>query len=248
MSRSGMFFGIGVGPGEPGLIPVAAWNTLKKCDMIFVPRARTMDHSIARRCLPTNEIPQHRFREVEFTMDSDRSVLSAHYTELAEMIAAELVAGRDVAYLTLGDSLTYSTYIYTLAALQDRMPDVRYRTFPGVTSYCAVAAAAGFALGEGKQQILILPCPAKMAELRSMIEAHDIVVLMKIGDRLSAVLTLLRQMGIANDCAFGSHVGMPDEIIYGDVAKMDPENSRGYLSTLLIRKSPAEKRHLGAQL
>lgn len=29
MIRSGKFFGIGVGPGEPGLIPVAAWNTLK---------------------------------------------------------------------------------------------------------------------------------------------------------------------------------------------------------------------------
>ncbi len=35
MIRSGMFFGIGVGPGEPGLIPVAAWDTSEKvsCDL-----------------------------------------------------------------------------------------------------------------------------------------------------------------------------------------------------------------------
>jgi precorrin-2/cobalt-factor-2 C20-methyltransferase len=245
VNRSGMFFGIGVGPGEPGLIPVAAWNTLIKCQVIFVPRARTMDHSVARRCLPTDEIPQERFREVEFTMESDRSALSARYAELAEAIAAELIAEKNVAYLTLGDPLTYSTYIYTLAALQDRMPGLRYRTFPGVTSYCAVAAAAGFALGEGKERILILPCPAQTAELRSMIEAHDIVVLMKIGDRLPEVLALLRQMSIANYCAFGSHVGMTDEILYGNVAEMDPEKNRGYLSTLLIRKGG--KLHLPAR-
>jgi precorrin-2/cobalt-factor-2 C20-methyltransferase len=245
--RSGTFFGIGVGPGEPGLIPVVAWNTLKKCEVIFVPRAKTMNHSIARRCLPTDEIPQDRFREIEFTMESDRSVLSAHYTELAEIIAIELCAGRDVAYLTLGDPSTYSTYTYTLVALLDRMPNLRHRTFPGVPSYCALAAATGFALGEGKQRILIMPCPAQMSELRSMIETHDIVVLMKIGDRLPAVLALVHQMGIADHCVFGSHVGMADAILYANVAEMNPEKNRGYLSTLLIRKERPEKRHLGAQ-
>jgi precorrin-2/cobalt-factor-2 C20-methyltransferase len=243
VSQSGMFFGIGVGPGEPGLIPVTAWNTLKKCHVIFVPRARTMNHSVARRCLPTDEIPQQRFREVEFAVESNRNVLSAHYAELAELIAAELIEGRDVAYLTLGDPLTYSTYIYTLGALQERVPDLRHRTFPGVTSYCAVAAAARFPLGEGKERILILPCPTEMVELRSMIEAHDIVVLMTLGDRLAAVLALLRQMGIANYCAFGSHVGMTDEMLYGSVVEMDPSESAGYLSTLLIRKSPSKKYH-----
>jgi precorrin-2/cobalt-factor-2 C20-methyltransferase len=247
VTRTGTFFGIGVGPGEPGLIPVAAWNTLKKCQVIFVPRASTTKHSVARRCLPTDEIPQHHFREVEFSLEADREVLSAHYAELAEIIAKELCAGQDVAYLTLGDPLTYSTYIYTLAALRDRLPDLRHRTFPGVTSYCAVAAAAGFALGEGKQHILILPCPARMEELRSMIETHDTVVLMKIGDRLPAVLDLLRQMGIAHHCVFGSRIGMADEVLYANVAEMDPEKTRGYLSTLLIRKNAIEKRCPGAE-
>jgi precorrin-2/cobalt-factor-2 C20-methyltransferase len=242
-----MFFGIGVGPGEPGLIPVAAWDTLKKCEVIFVPRAKTMNHSVARRCLPTDEIPQDRFREIEFAMETDRSLLSAHYARLAEMIAAELRAGRNVAYLTLGDPSTYSTYTYTLGELQDRMPDLRYRTFPGVPSYCAVAAAAGFALGEGKQRILISPCPAQITELRSMIETHDIVVLMKIGDRLPAVLNLLHQMGVEDQCVFGSHVGMADEILYRNVAELDPEKSRGYLSTLLIRKDELGKHHPEAQ-
>ena len=121
MSVPGKFFGIGVGPGEPGLMSVIAWESLKRCDVIFVPRARTREHSVARRCLPANEIPNERFREVEFTMDSDRNRLREHYASLAETIAAELRAGKDAAWLTIGDPMTYSTYIYALAALKDRL-------------------------------------------------------------------------------------------------------------------------------
>ena len=45
-----------------------------------------------------------------------------------------------------------------------------------------------------------------------------------------------------------AHVGMADAILYPNVAEMDPEKSRGYLSTLLIRRDTLEKkRHLGAQ-
>ena len=49
-------------------------------------------------------------------------------------------------------------------------------------------------------------------------------------------------MRIANHCAFGSHIGMTDEILYGNVADMDPNKSAGYLSTLLIRKSAGKMR------
>ena len=247
MTTPGMFCGIGVGPGEPGLIPVAAWEFLKRCDVIFAPRATTMDHSVARRCLPANEIPGERFREVEFTMDSDRGLLREHYAALAETISSELRAGKDVAYLTIGDPFTYSTYIYTLEALKDCLPELRRRTYPGVPSYCAVAAAAEFPLGDGKERVLILPCPDDPPELRAAIESHDIVVLMKIGRRLPAVLALLQEMGIAANCAFARHAGMEDEVVHTGVHNMEPEKSPGYLATMLIRKSPAERRHAGVQ-
>lgn len=247
MSVPGKFFGIGVGPGEPGLISVIAWECLQRCDVIFAPRARTMEHSVARQCLPANEIPDERFREVDFTMDSDRSRLREHYASVAETIAVELRAGKDAAWLTIGDPMTYSTYIYTLAALKDRMPEVRHRTFPGITSYCALAAAAEFPLGKSKERVLILPCPEEMPELRAAIETHDIVVLMKIGERLPVVLGLLREMKIASNCAFGRHVGMNDQVLHADVDGMEPVKSLGYLATMLIRKSPLKMRHAGVQ-
>jgi precorrin-2/cobalt-factor-2 C20-methyltransferase len=243
VSKLGTLYGIGVGPGPQGLIPVAAWQALQRADVIFVPRAASADASVARQCLAGLDVPEERFREVEFTMDPNRRVLSAYYSELAEAIAEELRAGRDVAYLTIGDSLTYSTYGYTLAAVLDRLPDLPHRTFPGVTSYAAAAAALDWPLGEGKERTLILPCPDDMDALRRDIEGHDIVVLMKIGRRLPQVLPLLAEMGIAQQCAFARRIGLPGELLCVDVSRLDATKDLGYLSTMLIRRHPREKRH-----
>jgi precorrin-2/cobalt-factor-2 C20-methyltransferase len=243
MSVLGKFYGVGVGPGEPGLIPVAAWEAVQRCEVIFVPRAQSMDCSVARRALPPNDLPPERFREIEFNMDPDRTALRDHYRLVAETIAGELRAGKSAAWLTLGDPLTYSTYSYALAALIDRLPGLEHRTFPGVTSYSAVAAAADWPLGEGKERVLILPCPESADELRAAIETNDVVVLMKIGARLPMALALLREMGIEQHCAFGRRIGMPEEFLCAGVGELRSENSLGYLSTMLIRKAPREKRH-----
>lgn len=242
MSAPGHFVGVGVGPGPAGLIPVAALAALQDADLIYLPRARSSETSVARQCLAGLAIPEGKFREIEFQMDPDRSVLSEHYGELAEIVAAELRQGRNVAYLTIGDSMTYSTYGYLLAALRDKLPDLRHTTFPGVTSFAATASALSWPLGEGKERILILPCPDDMAALRADIGSHDIVVLMKIGARLPAVLALLGELGIARHCAFARRIGLPGEVLCEDVSQLDADAS-GYLATMLIRRTAREKRH-----
>lgn len=238
----GHFWGIGVGPGPQGYLPLAALEALQSADLIFTPRARGAGQSVALQCLAGIVIDAARLREIEFNMDPDRSVLRSHYGELADSIAAELRAGRSVAYLTIGDTLTYSTYGYVLAALEARLPGFAHRTFPGITSYAAAAAAMDWPLGEGKQRLLVLPCPDDAAALRADIESHDIVVLMKIGARLGWVLALLREMGIARHCAFARKIGLPGELLAADVERLDASEASGYLATLLIRKAAVEQR------
>jgi precorrin-2/cobalt-factor-2 C20-methyltransferase len=154
-----------------------------------------------------------------------------------------LRAGLNVAYLTIGDTFTYSTYGYILAALQQQLPGLAQRTFPGITSYAAAAAAMSWPLGEGKERTLILPCPDDAESLRADIESHDIIVLMKIGKRLPWVLDLLRELGIAEHCAFARRIGLADEMLSADVGNLNATDAMGYLATLLIRKTPREQRH-----
>lgn len=243
MSKLGTFWGIGVGPGPAGYVPLAAVEALRLADIVFTPRATTSESSVALRCLTGIAIAPERIREIEFYMDTDRSILSEHYAQLAKTIAEELRAGLNVAYLTIGDTLTYSTYSYVLAALQELLPALPQRTFPGITSYAAAAAAMSWPLGEGKERTLILPCPEEAASLRADIESHDIVVLMKIGKRLPWVLELLSDLGISDHCAFARRIGLADEMLSTDIGHLNGTEAMGYLSTLLIRKTPREKRH-----
>lgn len=240
---SGHLFGIGVGPGPRGLLPVAAVEALSRAAIVYLPRARSAELSIARQCLDGLDVPLSRVREIEFTMDPDRTVLREHYVALAREIAVELEAGRDVAYLTLGDPMTYSTYGYTLAALRDRLPALRATTIPGVTSFAAAAAAMSWPIGEGKERVLILPCPDDMGALKLDIESHDVVVLMKIGKRLPLVLRLLQEMGISSHCALASRIGLPGETLCSDVGTLPDDAALGYLSTMLIRRVERKKRH-----
>jgi len=167
MSLLGTFYGIGVGPGPAGYIPLAAVEALQQADIIYAPRAHSSETSVALQCLAGIDIAQERIREIEFTMDPDRTVLSEHYAQLAETIAVDLRAGLNVAYLTIGDSLTYSTYGYILAALREYLPGLPHRTFPGITSYAAAASAMGWPLGVGKERTLILPPPRRCGSIET---------------------------------------------------------------------------------
>jgi precorrin-2/cobalt-factor-2 C20-methyltransferase len=241
MKGMGKFFGVGVGPGPARLIPLAAWEALKQADLIFVPRARHVERSIARQCLAGLNLPEHKFKEIIYNMEPERDQLDAHYAKLAKELADQLRRGKTIAYLTIGDSLTYSTYSYLVTALLEELPGVEQTTFPGITSYSAIAAAFTWPLGQGKERILILPCPDDLDHLREDIEGHDVVVLMKIGLRLSGVLDLLREMGIAQHCVFASRLGLAGEVRADNLLDFEPGESLGYLSTMLIRKQGKER-------
>ena len=75
----------------------------------------TVEQSVARQCLAGLGLDHAPFIDVEFLMDNDRRQLGNHYQTLAAEIATRIRAGQKVGYLTIGDSLTYSTYGYVLA-------------------------------------------------------------------------------------------------------------------------------------
>ncbi len=239
----GRFVGIGVGPGPAQLISVAAWEELQCCDLICYPRATSQESSAALHALEGLELPQAELREIFFEMSSDRDRLRTYYRELALSLRGELELGRQVGYLTLGDSMTYSTYGYLINALREIYPQLRHRTYAGITSFAAIAAHFDWPLGEGKERVLLLPCPEGMPALRADILTHDLVVLMKIGRRLPQVLALLEELGISENCVFAQRLGFAEERTSCGLADLPRDTETGYLSTMLIRREAHQPRH-----
>jgi precorrin-2/cobalt-factor-2 C20-methyltransferase len=236
--KPGTFYGVGVGPGDPELVTMKAVSVLQSCASVFVPKARTEGESVALAIAQRYVRADARVDELVFPMSADRGVLEKSWKQSAEAIAPVLESGADACFLTLGDPFVYSTYIYLLDALQQRLPDLQAVTVPGVTSFCAAAALTQSPLGEGKDLLTIVPTADDLSAVRRALQTGGTVVLMKIGQRLPQILDLLEETGRMQDGVFVARAGLPGERIELDLRKLcggDPQS--GYLSVMIIRAS-----------
>ena len=136
------------GPGGRGPRPVP----LRLC-----PAARDAAESVALEIAARYLKPDAAIHELTFPMSADADVLRRSWQEAAGRVHRTLAAGEDCCFLTLGDTLLYSTYIYLVRELQAIDPAAKIVTVPGVAAFSAAAALAGFPIGEGKQIVTIVP-------------------------------------------------------------------------------------------
>jgi precorrin-2/cobalt-factor-2 C20-methyltransferase len=233
--KLGTLYGIGIGPGDPDLLTLKGARILSQCRHVFVPKARPATGSLARTIAQPHLRPDAEIRELVFPMTSDRSELATCWDDSAEAVAAVLRQGEDACFLTLGDALLYSTYVYLLRALKSILPEVTVMTVPGITALSAAAALTDFPLGEGKAPVTIVPTADDFGTLRRALSLGGTVVLMKIGRRLQAVLDLLEETERIDRGVFVSRVGLDGQRIETDLRELRHESAdAGYLSVVLL--------------
>jgi precorrin-2/cobalt-factor-2 C20-methyltransferase len=231
----GTFYGIGIGPGDPELLTIKAASVLRRCQHVFVPKAEIGKDStaldIARQFINSTA----QIHAQTFPMTADRELLSQYWREAAAEVAGVLKQGKDACFLTLGDCLLYSTYIYLLRELQAICPDVPVVTIPGINSFSAAAALTQFPLGEGKESIHIVPTADDLKSVRSTLKQGGTVVLMKVGNRLAEIIKILDADGLLDQAVFVARAGQAGQRIETDLRKLEGESVQaGYLSIILV--------------
>jgi len=181
---------VGVGPGDPGLVTVRGAKLIGQCPHLFVPKARSKAESVALNIVREYVSDTTRVHELVFPMVKDEKTLKEKWDASARAIAGALKGGEDAVFVTLGDPLLYSTYIYLLRALRERLPEMKVETVPGVNALSAVAALTNFPVGIGDETVTIVPTSEDMESVRRAIDAGGTVILMKVGKKLPAVLDL----------------------------------------------------------
>lgn len=236
MTKPHTLYGIGVGPGDPDLLTVKAARILSECPQIIVPKAKSDGGSVALRIAQKHIGPKAEIHEMVFPMTKDKTRLEEAWLASAQKVA-DLLALGDTCFLTLGDALLYSTYIYLLRALEKILPSAPVVTVPGITSFSASAALTRFHLGEGKEPITIIPTDDDLSPARDAILRGGTVVLMKIGHRLPAILALLEETGTIATSVLVQKAGQPEQRIETDLRQLHqnaPDDEAGYLSVLLV--------------
>ena len=108
-------------------------------------------------------------------------------------------------------------------------------TIPGITAFSAAAALAGFAVGEGKEPIHIVPAADNLDAVRQSLKSGGTVILMKIGKYLPAVLEMIEEADLMDASVFVSRAGMPEQRVEVNLRKLKNEGAEaGYLSIILI--------------
>ena len=235
MNNNGHFWGIGVGPGDPELLTLKAARVLREAGVVMAPKAKGRGESAALQAVKSLVEPS-KLRVYDFPMTRDPQELARCWREVAAEIAGLVRGGEKVAFLTLGDALTYSTLNYVLQQLQKILEPGSITTIPGVTSFAAAAAAADFPLVCGEEKLAVIPLPeGSLDSLRGQVRESDVVVFMKLGSRLPELLDFVKEEFPGREAVYASRVGTPGQYIYRDLKNL-PDGAAGYMSVLIVRK------------
>ena len=232
---SGIFYGIGVGPGDPELLTVKAIKAIEQVDVLIAPKTEKKDGSVALSVAKPYlkkdvEIVYQVFPMVKGFAENSTDAWEANKQE----ILALLNAGKNVAFLTIGDPMFYSTYIYVFRLLENA--GVEIKTIPGIPAFAAIGSQLGYPIVEGDDVLSIIPATASPEKVEKAMQASDNVVLMKVYKNFEEVADMLDQNEMAEQAVLVSRAGLDDEKIIYDVLahKKDKLN---YLSTILTRKN-----------
>ena len=246
---SGIFTGVGVGPGDPELMTLKAVRAVEACSVIAIPVSdstlekpvyekaenndtgnaayleRCVAYQIAAGAVPGIGGKNRIYLPMPMIKEKDR--LKAIHDNDAAAVAELLDQEKNVVFLTLGDPTVYSTCMYVHKRL--KRSGYLTRIVPGIPSFCAAAARMDIPLVENRQELHVLPASYHIEE---SLDLPGTKVLMKAGRKMSEVKRLLTEKEL--DAMMVENCGMENEKLYFGAQEI-PEQA-GYYSLLVVKE------------
>ncbi len=227
MSRRppGTLTGVGVGPGDPGLLTVAGRSAIAAAGVVFAPRpaGRAGSAAAALAGRPVVEIPSPMRARAG----------AAAGERYARAILPTLRAGGDAVFLTEGDPTLYSTWGHLAAAVRRHCPAARLVTVPGVSAVTA-AAAAGLSLAAEDETVAVVPGSYVDADrVRLLLGQFTTVVILKVARALPWLGPLLAAEGRLEEAVYVRRAGTPgQEVAWGLRDLQAPDD---YFACVIVR-------------
>lgn len=240
---AGRFIGIGVGPGDPELITLKAVKALQAADIICIPKSHANKPSLAftmvKNILDQRKQPAE-ILELIFPMTKDELGNKGLWTKNAGIIADKVASGKVIAFITLGDPMFYSTFIYLYQSLKEEYPKLQLEIIPGVTSLTACAASAKIPLAEKEEVVSVIPSDFDTKLIEETAKHADNLVFIKCAYRLKELIPIVERSGFKENStiALVRRCTMPEEeVLIGKLS--DVQNWKiceDYFSVAIIKK------------
>ena len=234
-TRFGCLYGVGVGPGDPELVTLKAMRVLQEVPVICVPQAETSRDSYALEIVKSY-LDQDKQEILRLTFPTDDEEAAGEvWRGAANAVGERLSNSQDVAFITEGDPMLYSTFSYVLDAVCQNFPEAQVEIIPGVSSVMAAAASAGVPLVTHGQRLAILPAVYGIDDLSEAIANYDTIVLMKVNRMLLQALANLEQLGLAGKGIYVRRASTAREEVVRDLTRLSSEDL-DYFSLLIIKR------------
>lgn len=236
MKKTGKLYGIGVGPGDPELLTLKAVRVLKEVDVLAIPKSKEESDSIALSIVKEAvDLAKKETLELMFPMTKDKRVLIKAREEAAAALADKLKVGKDVACITIGDPMFYSTFSYLIPLLRERVSEAEIEIVPGISSVMASAGAAVMTLTEADERLAVIPATYESDKIRHILETFDTVVLMKVNRVFEKILGLLDELGLKENAVFIERCGGENQRVVRDLDSLKGEKL-DYLSMVIVKR------------
>ena len=217
--------GVGVGPGDPGLVTLNAIAALRQADVVahFAKAGNASNARTIAAChfkagveeLPllypvTTEIPK--------SDAAYRDAIRAFYDGAARAVASRLDQGRIVAVIAEGDPLFYGSYMHLHVRLASRYPT---EIVAGVTGMSGCWSSVGTPIAQGDDVFTVLPATLPEYELERRLADTDAAVVMKIGRHLAKVRRALDRAGRLDRAIYVERGTMTNAAVMPLVDKLD---------------------------
>src|SRR5258708_12640911 len=141
----GTLYGVGVGPGASDLLTLRAVETLKRAEVLALPRSSDYGASMAWKIIEPviGKVPGQERLFLTFPMSKEPSRLRRAWDVAFSKIGKHLEHGPSVAFATEANPSLSSTFGYLQREASQRWPGIRVEVVPGVSSIMAGPAVTG---------------------------------------------------------------------------------------------------------
>lgn len=236
--RYGSLYGVGVGPGDPELLTLKAQRILSSVDRIYAAKSSTRAYSTALSIIQPCLKDSARVETLDFPMTRRQDELEQAWRRNCQRLVQDLEQGLDLAFVTLGDPMTYSTFGYLLQTMAELAPEAPIEIVPAVTSYHAAAAASKTILAERDQCVAIVSGAMGDDKIKAAAAFADTVVVLKAYKKFERIRETLRETGL-HETVLMAECGLEGERLVRDLDEVDEQP--GYFTLILAKKSPPSR-------
>lgn len=228
------FYGIGTGPGDSSLLTVKAVDTLRNIDILYTPEAKKGGDSLALSIVKKYLPEDLEIKSRHFPMSNDSIEKVQVWNNVSSEIVSDVKSGKDVGFVTLGDPMIYSTYVYVMERL---MEDIEVETIPGISSFSNIASNHNYPLVMDTDPLMVIPCTMEEEKIDEALEKYDCFVLMKVYKRINTILEKLEKHDLIDHAILVSNSSQEEEEVITNLRDYKIDEKISYFSTILVNKN-----------